>query len=397
MPTHRKAGGQSPPNGRFLVKIPLVNLNRQHEQLRDEIAAAIDAVIRRGDFILGADVEAFEREFADYCGAKHCVGVGNGLDALVLALKGLGIGQGDEVIIPANTFIATALAIQRTGATPVLVDHDPDTYTLDPRRIHAAITSHTKAILPVHLYGQAADMDAIRVIADEHKLKVIEDAAQAHGARYKGRRCGSLAHAAAFSFYPGKNLGAMGDAGAIVTDDDELAQWVRVARNYGSVEKYRHTVRGYNSRLDSIQAAVLRVKLRHLDRWNEIRRERAEQYLELLSGIDVVLPSTATYAEHAFHLFVIRTARRDDLLKHLNARGIGAAIHYPVPIHRQVAMGRGCIVPRPIPNTEAFADELLSLPLCPNLTTQEVETVAEEVRAASAGSASSRISALTGV
>lgn len=362
------------------MRIPLVNLNRQHEALRSEIAAAIDAVIRRGDFILGADVEAFESEFAAYCGTKHCIGVGNGLDALVLALKGLGVGPGDEVIIPANTFIATALAVQRTGATPVLVDHDPDTYTIDPRRIHAAITSHTKAILPVHLYGQPVDMDAIRVIADEHRLKVIEDAAQAHGARYKGRRCGSLAHAAAFSFYPGKNLGAMGDAGAVVTDDDDLAQWIRVARNYGSAEKYRHTVRGYNSRIDSIQAAVLRVKLRHLDRWNAVRAERAAQYQRALVDAGAVLPSTADYAEHAYHLYVIRTPQRDELLKHLLARGIGAGIHYPVPIHRQVAMGRGCVVPRPVPLTDAYADELLSLPLCPEIYEAEVAAVVEAVR-----------------
>ncbi len=371
--------------------IPLVNLQRQHEELGDELRDAIDRVIERGDFILGSEVESFEEEFAAYCEVKHCVAVASGLDALTLTMKGLGIGPGDEVITAGNTFVATALAIKQAGAIPVLVDHDPDTYNLDPRRLPAAITSRTKAIVPVHLYGQPADMDAIRMIADEHGLFVIEDACQAHGARYKGRRCGSLGSAAAFSFYPGKNLGAMGDGGAVVTDDDELAEWLRAARNYGSTVKNRHTIRGVNSRLDTMQAAVLRVKLRYLDAWNATRRWLAAQYGELLAESEVILPGEREDVEHVYHLFVIRTRHRDALLTQLHERGIGAGIHYPTPIHRQVAFGRGCITQDPLANTDTFCDELLSLPMCPFLTLDNVETAAGEVQAGLASLANRRV------
>ncbi len=358
------------------MSIPLVNLKRQHQELQSRIREAVESVLARGDFILGSQVQAFEEEFAYFCEAKHCIGVGSGLDALTLAMKGLGIGPGDEVITTANTFIATALAIVHTGATPVLVDHDPDTYNLDPQTLTPAITSRTKAILPVHLYGQPADMDAIRTIADEHGLLVIEDAAQAHGARYKGRRCGSLGRAAGFSFYPGKNLGAMGDGGAIVTDDDDLARWLRAARSYGSHVKHHHPIRGYNSRLDNIQAAVLRIKLRHLDEWNERRRESADQYRRLLADCDIVLPYERECARHVYHLFVIRCTRRNAVLKHLSERGIGAGLHYPIPIHHQEALKVRCVIPRPLPYSERFCHELISLPLCPYLETEEVETVA---------------------
>jgi len=361
------------------MRIPLVNLKRQHEELGEELRRACDRVIDRGDFVLGSEVAAFEEEFAAFCGAKHCIGVGSGLDALVLALRGLGLGPGDEAIVPANTFIATALAVHQVGATPVLVDHDPDTYNLDPRRLAAAITSRTKAVIPVHLYGQPADMDAIGVIAAEHGLAVIEDAAQAHGARYKGRRCGSLGRAAAFSFYPGKNLGALGDAGAVVTSDDGLAEWLRAARNYGSTAKYHHTLRGVNSRLDTLQAAVLRIKLRHLDAWNRTRRELADEYRKCLADANVVLPTAAENVEHIYHLFVIRCAGRDALLDHLHEQGIGAGVHYPVPIHKQVAFGRGCIVPRPLTHAGTFCDEILSLPICPYITREEVAGIAREV------------------
>ncbi len=364
------------------MSVPLVNLQRQHEELYDEIRDTIDRVIDRGDFILGSEVELFEKEFAAFCETKHCVGVGSGLDALTLAMKGLGIRSGDEVITTANTFIATALAIQQAGATPVLVDHDPDTYNLDPRRLSAAITSRTKAIIPVHLYGQPADMDAIQTIANEHGLLVIEDACQAHGARYKGCRCGSMGHAAAFSFYPGKNLGAMGDGGAVVTNDDSLAQWIRAARNYGSTVKHRHAIRGVNTRLDNLQAAVLRVKLRYLDEWNATRRWLASQYGELLSESDVILPAEQSDVEHVYHLFVIRHHHRDELLTSLNEHGINAGIHYPIPIHRQVAFGHGCFIPVPLAHTETFCDQLLSLPMCPYLTLDDVETVAHEVTSA---------------
>lgn len=362
--------------------IPLVNLKRLHESIGEEIRSAVETAMSRGDYILGSEVEAFEREFAAYCGSKHCIGVGNGLDALTLAIKGLGIGRGDEVITTGNTFIATALAIHQAGATPVLVDHDPDTYNLDARRLSAAITSRTKAIVPVHLYGQPADMDAIQVIAEEHNLLVIEDAAQAHGARYHGRRCGTLGRAAGFSFYPGKNLGAMGDGGAVTTDDDDLAKWLRAARNYGSTVKYHHDIPGTNSRLDNLQAAVLRVKLRYLDAWNAARRELAKTYRRLLAGDGITLPTERGDMEHVYHLFVIRCQRRDEVLRYLNANGIGAAIHYPLPIHRQPATSKECIVPRPLSYCERYARELLSLPMCPALTVEEVETVAERLRAA---------------
>lgn len=364
------------------MTIPLVNLHRQHEELHDEIHNAIGGVIERGDFVLGSEVEAFEREFASYCETKHCVAVGSGLDALMLAMKGVGIGSGDEVITAANTFVATALAIQHAGAIPVLVDHDPKTYTLDPRRISAAITSRTKAIIPVHLYGHPAEMQMIQAIADEHGLIVIEDAAQAHGARYRDRRCGNMSTAGAFSFYPGKNLGAMGDGGAVVTNDDSLAQWIRSARNYGSNVKHRHSIRGYNSRLDTIQAAILRVKLRHLDDWNDIRRWAAARYCELLGDIDVILPTEADYAEPVYHQFVIRCESRDMILHHLQDRGIGAAMHYPIPIHKQVAFGSGCFVPFTPVNTESFCDQLLSLPICPFMSLDDIEEVAYEVKAA---------------
>lgn len=361
------------------MKIPLVNLQRQHEAFRAEIREAMDRVVDGGDFILGREVTAFENEFAAYCRAKHCIGVGNGLDALTISLKAIGVGPGDEVITTANTFVATALAIHHAGATPVLVDHDPETYNLDPRRLPAAITPRTKAILPVHLFGQPADMDAIGAFAAEHGLDVIEDACQAHGARFNGRRAGTLGRIAAFSFYPGKNLGGLGDAGAIVTDDDTLADGIRAVRNYGSKVKYHHTVRGFNSRLDSLQAAVLRVKLRHLDRWNAIRRERAERYRELLSETELVLPTVSDGIEHVFHLFAIECHDRDAVLQRLREQGIDAGIHYPIPIHLQPAFGEHCVVPRPLPEAERSAKELLSLPLCPFITELEVDTVAAAV------------------
>jgi len=368
------------------MKVPLVNLQRQHQTLRNEIRDAIDGVIERGDFVLGCEVTAFEEEFAAYCEAKHCIGVGSGLDALTLALKGLGIGPGDEVITVANTFVATALAIQHSGATPVLVDHELKGYNLDPRRLPAAITSRTRAIIPVHLYGQPADMDLIGTIAEEHGLSVIEDACQAHGARYKGRRTGALGRAAAFSFYPGKNLGGLGDGGAIVTSDDALAEWLRATRNYGSTVKYHHAIRGFNSRLDSIQAAVLRVKLRRLDEWNAQRRHLAGCYRELLSSTDVTLPVESQDSEHVYHLFVVRCTRRDEGLQQLRERGIDAGIHYPIPIHRQPAFGHQCLVPRSPTQTEASCEELLSLPICPFITEGEVEAVAATLIDALAGS-----------
>ena len=363
------------------MAVPLVNLQRQHDELGDELRDAIDRVIERGDFVLGTQVDAFEKEFADYCETKHCITVGCGLDALTLALKGMDVGAGDEVITAANTFAATVLAIQNAGATPVLVDHDPDTYTLDPRRLTSAITSRTKAIIPVHLYGHPADMDTIQAIAAEHNLMVLEDACQAHGARYKGRRCGSLGNAAAFSFYPSKNLGAMGDGGAVVTDDDELANWLRSARNYGTTSKYRHLIRGVNSRLDTMQASVLRVKLRYLDEWNATRGWLAAQYCELLGEVQgIVLPTEKGDIEHVYHLFVLRCEGRDELMRHLLKQGIGVGIHYPIPIQEQDAFKRNCFVPVPPVNTDTYAGTILSLPMCPYMTLDDVEEVVQEIR-----------------
>lgn len=370
--------------------IPLVNVRALNHQIRNEIDAAVSGVLDRGDFILGEDVEAFEQAFARYCGARHCIGVGSGLDAMTLALKGLGIGKGDEVITVANTFIATALAICHTGAVPVLVDHDPNTYNIDPHRIASAITSRTKAILPVHLFGQPAEMDEIQAIAGEHGLLVVEDAAQAHGAEYKGRVCGGLADAAAFSFYPGKNLGAMGDGGAVVTDRDDLAQWVRAVRSYGSTQKNVHTLTGFNSRLDTIQAAVLRVKLPHLDRWNARRRALAAHYHELLAESNVVLPEAGDDVDHVYHLYVIRCTERDALRAKLEQHGIATGVHYPTPIHGHASLIHRCRPPvSPYQggygrsdahvNAAAFYDEIVSLPLCPCLKEEQVEEIAAVV------------------
>ena len=355
--------------------IPLVDLKTMHEALRPELETAMQRVLERGDFVLGSEVTAFEEEFAAYCGVTHCIGVGSGLDALTLALRGLGIGPGDEVITVANTFIATALAIRQCGADVVLVDPELDTYTLNPRKIASAITSRTKAIIPVHLYGQPAAMDAIRMMADEHGLKVIEDAAQAHGARYHGQRCGSFGDAACFSFYPGKNLGALGDGGAIVTNDDELASWLYTARNYGSPRKYVHTVEGYNSRLDSLQAAALRVKLRYLDDWNERRRQWAQRYCDALESLPLALPLVRDGVEHVFHLFVVRCAERDALLTSLQRDGIGAGIHYPTPVHQHEALAGHCFSSWPLRVAESTASELLSLPICPYLSEASFETI----------------------
>ena len=313
--------------------IPLVDLKTQYSALAPEIDAAMRRVLTEGSFILGPAVDAFERAFASFCGTRHAIGVASGTDALHLILRALGIGAGDEVILPAFTFVATALGVTLAGATPVLVDVRSDDGLIDPEQIAAAITSRTRAILPVHLYGRCADMDPIRDLAAEHGLKVIEDAAQAHGAHYKGRPAGSMGDAAGFSFYPGKNLGAYGDAGAITTSDDALAERLRVLRNWGSRKKYHHEEPGLNSRLDSLQAAILEVKLRHLGRWNELRRRHAATYDAAL-GEEVRRPFDRPGDEPVFHLYVIRAPHRDALLEVLHSDGIQAGIHYPFPIHQ---------------------------------------------------------------
>jgi dTDP-4-amino-4,6-dideoxygalactose transaminase len=360
--------------------IEFLNLKRVNAPHEAGLRAAIDRVLASGWYILGEETEAFEREFAAYSEARHCIGVADGLDALNLILRAYGIGPGDEVIVPSNTFIATWLAVSQCGATPVPVEPDPRSFNLDPARVEAAVTTRTKAIMPVHLYGQTADMDPINEIAKRHGLKVVEDAAQAHGARYKGRRAGSLGDAAGFSFYPGKNLGALGDGGAITTSDDSLAAALRKLRNYGSSVKYVHEVQGVNSRLDEIQSAMLRVKLPRLDEENAARRRVAGWYLKALADTDLVLPVVPEGMEPVWHLFVVCTPKRDALQAGLKARGVGTQVHYPTASHQQQAYAGQ---PWPaLPIAEKMQHEVLSLPMAPYLTEADVKVVADAVRAA---------------
>ena len=319
------------------MSISFLDLKTPHKELREELQEAFTQVLDSGWFIQGKQLEAFEQEYAAYCGTKHCIGVGNGLDALHLILRAYDIGAGDEVIVPSNTYIATWLAVSYAGATPVPVEPDELTYNINPALIEAAITPKTKAIMAVHLYGQPADMDAINSIALKYNLKVIEDAAQAQGAGYKGKLAGNLGDAAGHSFYPGKNLGALGDGGAITTNDDELADKLKVLRNYGSRVKYFNEVKGFNSRLDEMQAAFLRVKLLKLTEWNTRRKQIAAYYQENLDATDLVLPFVPEWADPVWHLFVVRTNNRDQLQQHLNDSNIGTVIHYPIPPHLQSA------------------------------------------------------------
>jgi dTDP-4-amino-4,6-dideoxygalactose transaminase len=348
--------------------IPFLDVKATYVELREELDQAYHRVMDSGWFILGNEVTQFEAELAASCGVEHCIGVANGLDALVLILRGHGIGAGDEVIVPSNTYIATWLAITEAGATPVPVEPDPRTHNLDPKRIEAAITARTKAILPVHLYGQPADMDPIVDIARRRGLEVIEDAAQAHGARYKGRPVGSLGGAAGFSLYPGKNLGAFGDAGAITTTDAALAARIRLLRNYGSRVKYDHEMQGVNSRLDELQAAFLRVKLGHLEAWNARRLAIARIYDEGLADVPgLTRPFVPAWAAPVFHLYVVRHAQRDALQKHLAAAGVGTLIHYPTPPHRSGAYGASFPDPAVLPLATQLGAEVLSLPMGPHL------------------------------
>ena len=371
------------------MKIPFLELKPTYTELQDEFDVTYRRVMDSGWYLLGRELEAFEHEFAEYCGVAHGVVVGNGLDALHLILRGYGIGAGDEVIVPSHTFIATWLAVSYSGAAPVPVEPDPRTYNLDPDRIAAAITPRTRAIIPVDLYGQPADMEPIREFAHKHGLKVIEDAAQAHGARYRGRRCGGLGDAAAFSFYPGKNLGAFTDAGAVVTDDAKLADTVRKLRNYGSVVKYQHEVKGFNSRLDELHAAFLRVKLAHLDEWNARRQRVAALYLSQLSDLDSqllsvsdfpLLPTVPSWAEPVWHLFVVRHARRDDLQQHLHAAGIGTLIHYPLPPHQSGAYSDLHLAPGTLPLAEMLASQVLSIPIGPHVSDSDAAVVISALR-----------------
>lgn len=364
------------------MKIPFLDLKAAYFELQTEVDRAYHRVVESGWYILGEEVEAFESEFAAFCGTDHCIGVGNGLDALILILRGYGVGPGDEVIVPANTYIASWLAISYVGATPIPVEPDPQTWNIDPDRVAGAITPRTRALMAVHLYGQPAQMDVLCSLGREHGLKVIEDAAQAHGARFGGVRTGGLGDAAGFSFYPGKNLGALGDGGAIVTNDGELADRVRVMRNYGSRKKYYNEVKGFNSRLDSLQAAFLRVKLPVLESWNSRRVEIAGQYLAGLTGVPgLALPKIAPKAQPVWHLFVIRHDRRNMLQDYLAERGVATLIHYPVPPHLSGAYSERGFVRGCFPVTEALAESVLSLPIGPHLTRAAATAVIEAIRA----------------
>lgn len=362
------------------MNIPLVDLKVQYQKLKDELWPAIEHTVSQGHFILGQEVDLFEKEFAAFCGSKHCVGVSSGTDALHLSLLALGVGPGDEVITAANTFIATAFAISYTGATPVLVDVSPMDYNIDPEHILEAITERTKAIIPVHLYGQPADMNTIMDIARQYNLYVVEDACQAHGAGYNGRRVGTFGDAACFSFYPGKNLGAFGDGGAVVTDDDNLSERIRGLRQYGEKEKYVHTVLGYNNRLDSIQAAILRIKLRHLDEWNASRKKAAQLYKEMLSDTKVKLPEENLGSAHVYHLFVVQHPCRDDLLNFLKDKNIFCGIHYPVPLNRQNPYLSVKTIPDDVPVTVDLSSKILSLPMYPDISEAQITTVAQAIK-----------------
>lgn len=362
------------------MNVPFLDLKAGYVELQPEIDAAVKRVLDSGWYILGEEVEDFEREYAEYCEAQHCASVANGLDALHLALLAMGVGNGDEVIVPSNTYIATWLAVSQCGATPIPVEPDARTFNIDPALIEAAITSRTKVILPVHLYGQPADMDPILLIARKHGLKVLEDGAQAHGARYKGKRIGAHGDAVAWSFYPGKNLGAYGDGGAITTDDPVLADRIKVLRNYGSRVKYVNEVRGYNSRLDPIQAAALRVKLKVLDVWNVRRTAIANCYQSALVDTGLILPFVPPWAEPVWHLYVVQHFQRDDLQKKLNDVRVGTLIHYPHPPHLQQAYASEDYAKGSYPIAEEIANNCLSLPIGPHMNLENVGFVTTQIQ-----------------
>jgi dTDP-4-amino-4,6-dideoxygalactose transaminase len=364
------------------IKVPYLDLKAQYQSIKPEIDAAIARVLESGQFVLGPEVAAFEQEFAAYCGAAECIALNSGTSALHLALLAAGVGPGDEVITVPFTFVASVAAVTYTGARPVLVDIDPRSFTMDPATIEAAITPRTKAILPVHLYGQSADMAPIMEIAKRHGLVVIEDAAQAHGAKYKGRPLGNIGDIGCFSFYPGKNLGAYGEGGAVTTNNPEYAHTIRMLRDWGQDRKYHHVLRGFNYRMEGFQGAILRVKLRHLDRWTEARREVVRQYDELLSDSGVETPTEMPWGRHVYHVYTLRTDDRDGLQAFLQAEGIQTSIHYPVPAHLQPAYadlgyGRGAFL-----RSERAAEQVLSLPLYPELSSQAVAEVAGAVKRA---------------
>lgn len=355
------------------MKVDFANFIKMHSEIQEEIETKIMEVVKSNYFISGPNVKQFEKDFANYIGTEYCIGVGNGLDGLTLSLRAMGVEKDDEVIIPSHTFIATALAVSNIGAIPVFVEPNENDYTIDSNKIEEKITDKTKAIIAVHLYGQCADMDPIMEIARKHNLLVLEDAAQAHGAKYKGRKAGSLGDIAEFSFYPGKNLGAMGDGGCITTNNKQLADKVRMLSNYGSQEKYKHELKGVNSRLDEIQASILDVKLKQLDKWNEFRRKVAEKYIAGINNPKIILPKISDYNEHVWHLFVVRTDNRKSLQDYLLANGIQTLIHYPTAIHKQEAYKEFSNLNLPL--AEKYANEVLSLPMYYGITDEQIQYV----------------------
>lgn len=361
------------------MKVPFLDLQASYLELQSELDSACRRVLKSGCYILGEEVEAFEASYAGYSEARHCVGVANGLDALFLSLKAMGIGTGDEVIVPSHTFIATWLAVSRCGAIPIPVEPREDTYNIDADRIEGKITDRTRAIIPVHLYGQPADLDPIISLAHKYELKVLEDAAQAHGARYKGRRIGAHGDAVAWSFYPGKNLGAVGDAGAVTTNDKELAERIRMLANYGSRVKYENQIQGINSRVDPIQAAILSVKLKYLDEWNARRANLAKYYTGAFCNSEMNLPHVPDWAQPVWHQYILRTRRRDRLQERLAQAGISTLVHYPKPPHKQTAYKHTDLDLGSYPIAERLADEVLSLPIGPQLTKEQLLHVSGEV------------------
>jgi dTDP-4-amino-4,6-dideoxygalactose transaminase len=364
--------------------IPLIDLKVQYRSIKGEIDDAIARVLESGEFILGKEVAAFEKEFAAYCGASYCVGLNSGTSALHLAMLAAGVGPGDEVITVPFTFVATVAAIHYTGATPVFVDIDRRSCTIDPGQLEHAITPRTKAVVPVHLYGQPAHMDPILEIARRHDLIVIEDAAQAHGAQYKGRRAGSLGEMGCFSFYPGKNLGAYGEGGAVITNNAERADIIRRLRDWGQSRRYFHDIRGFNYRMESLQAAILLVKLRHLEGWTEARRSNAKLYREALAGADIELPAEMPHSRHVYHIFAIRTSARDQMMRELSNSGVQVGIHYPIPVHLQEAYANGKYKEGDYPVAEEIANTALSLPMFAEMTRKQIDTVAAIVIASAA-------------
>lgn len=362
------------------MAIPLLDLQAQYDSIREELETAVLDILRSGRYILGPKVEEFEKSIADYCGVQYAIGVANGTDALVLSLDAIGVGPGDEVITSPFTFFASAESISRIGAIPVFVDIDPSTYNLAPEQVQEKINSKTKAIIPVHIFGQPADMDTINDIATKQGIKVVEDACQAIGAQYKGRKVGSLADAACFSFFPSKNLGGAGDGGMVVTDDKEIADRVRILRQHGSTRKYHHSLIGYNSRLDALQAAILQVKLKYIDAWNDARRQKAHYYNKLFAGSNIVTPVELDYVKHAYHLYIIRVPNRVEVESVLKEKGIGHGVYYPVPLHLQEAYRNLGYKPGDLPVSEAASHETIAIPLYPELRTEDMEMIADLVK-----------------